>query len=212
MIEQVVGGRNIFQFNGPLQPPTWDGEDGLRAGQIAYDEDGIVVPGSPGPIWWDGIAWNRYSSSTDVPDLQAVTDEGATTDNDMTVSKVSGATSKVTVTSNAGAALAEISAGVEGPDAIASLLLQGNNIQISASTGQDIKIQNDSAQLLLTIFGSGIGIMFSNGIADLTGTGSPEGVITAPLGSTFRQSDGTAGAILWLKQSGAGNTGWAPLG
>jgi len=42
-----------------------------------------------------------------------------------------------------------------------------------------------------------------------TGTGSPEGLVTAPVGSVYTRSDGGVGTTLYIKQSGAGNTGWA---
>lgn len=42
----------------------------------------------------------------------------------------------------------------------------------------------------------------------LSGSGTPEGVVTAVVGSTFQRSDGGASTTLYVKQSGAGNTGW----
>ena len=45
----------------------------------------------------------------------------------------------------------------------------------------------------------------------LRGTGSPEGVVTAPVGALYERSDGTAGTSVYVKQSGAGNTGWASI-
>ena len=45
--------------------------------------------------------------------------------------------------------------------------------------------------------------------SDLSGTGSPEGVVTAPVGTEYVDTAGTCGAWRWLKVSGAGNTGWA---
>lgn len=45
----------------------------------------------------------------------------------------------------------------------------------------------------------------------LEGTGAPEGVVAAPPGSTFLQTDATTdvkGWIRWLKATGTGNTGW----
>jgi hypothetical protein len=47
-----------------------------------------------------------------------------------------------------------------------------------------------------------------DGPKDFYGTGSPEGVVTAPVGSTFRRTDGGAGTSFYVKESGAGNTGW----
>ena len=43
---------------------------------------------------------------------------------------------------------------------------------------------------------------------DLRGTGSPEGVLTAAIGTRYTDTLGTNGAILWIKASGTGNTGW----
>jgi hypothetical protein len=45
-----------------------------------------------------------------------------------------------------------------------------------------------------------------------TGTGSPEGAVTAPVGSIFSRSDGGANSALYRKESGAGNTGWTAMG
>jgi len=41
-----------------------------------------------------------------------------------------------------------------------------------------------------------------------TGTGSPEGAVTAPVGSLFTRLNGGAGSTLYVKESGTGNTGW----
>ncbi len=40
------------------------------------------------------------------------------------------------------------------------------------------------------------------------GTGSPQGVVTAPPGSDYRNLSGGAGTTLWVKQTGTGATGW----
>ena len=41
-----------------------------------------------------------------------------------------------------------------------------------------------------------------------SGVGTPEGQITAPVGSMFTRTDGGAGTTLYIKESGTGNTGW----
>lgn len=51
----------------------------------------------------------------------------------------------------------------------------------------------------------------SGSIIDSFGAGSPEGVKTANIGSTYRQSDGGSGTTLWIKESGTGNTGWVAV-
>lgn len=40
------------------------------------------------------------------------------------------------------------------------------------------------------------------------GSGSPEGVVAAPVGSTYSRTDGGAGTSFYVKESGTGNTGW----
>lgn len=40
------------------------------------------------------------------------------------------------------------------------------------------------------------------------GAGTPEGVVTAPVGSQWLRSDGGAVTTLYIKETGAGNTGW----
>lgn len=49
----------------------------------------------------------------------------------------------------------------------------------------------------------------SAGLDSITsGTGSPEGVVTAPVGDIYRRTDGAADSTLYVKESGSGNTGW----
>lgn len=46
------------------------------------------------------------------------------------------------------------------------------------------------------------------GNATIRGTGFPEGVVTAPIGTLYIDTTGKNGAFVWLKVAGAGNTGW----
>lgn len=41
-----------------------------------------------------------------------------------------------------------------------------------------------------------------------SGTGTPEGAVTAEVGSLFTRTDGGANTTLYVKESGSGNTGW----
>ncbi|WP_348624277.1 hypothetical protein ABFT51_07640 [Paenibacillus peoriae] len=41
-----------------------------------------------------------------------------------------------------------------------------------------------------------------------SGTGSPEGIVEAPVGSLYRRTDGGANTTLYVKESGTGSTGW----
>lgn len=55
------------------------------------------------------------------------------------------------------------------------------------------------------------GIALSNGLTTVlavTGANTPEGAVTAPVGSLFLRNNGGANTTLYVKESGAGNTGW----
>jgi hypothetical protein len=43
------------------------------------------------------------------------------------------------------------------------------------------------------------------------GTGTPEGAVTAPIGSVFLRTDGGNSTAVYVKESGSGNTGWRPI-
>lgn len=49
---------------------------------------------------------------------------------------------------------------------------------------------------------------FSPTRAWTSGTGSPEGVVTAAVGSRYTDTAATNGAVEWIKATGSGNTGW----
>lgn len=48
----------------------------------------------------------------------------------------------------------------------------------------------------------------ATGAKIFAGSGSPESVYTAPVGSLYLRTDGGAGTSIYIKESGTGNTGW----
>lgn len=48
-----------------------------------------------------------------------------------------------------------------------------------------------------------------NGITIFTGNGSPEGVVTANVGSLYLRLNGGSGSTLYVKESGTAKTGWS---
>lgn len=48
-------------------------------------------------------------------------------------------------------------------------------------------------------------------ISDFTGYGSPEGVLAAGIGATYRRIDGGVGTSYYVKSTGTGNTGWVAM-
>lgn len=67
----------------------------------------------------------------------------------------------------------------------------------------------DTTGALIITAGSYVRLGSSTGPLIRWGTGTPEGAVSAPVGSLFLRTDGGAGTTLYVKQSGTGNTGWA---
>jgi hypothetical protein len=61
---------------------------------------------------------------------------------------------------------------------------------------------------VISLNGSDKSIELWNGAKILSGAGSPEGVVTAFVGSIYTNNNGGASTTLWIKTSGNGNTGW----
>jgi len=59
---------------------------------------------------------------------------------------------------------------------------------------------------------NGISVLYLNGtVGWFRGSGSPEGAVTAGVGSYYTREDGASGTTLYTKTSGTGNTGWEAL-
>jgi hypothetical protein len=58
------------------------------------------------------------------------------------------------------------------------------------------------------ILGTAGKFQMADGMYVTSGTGTPEGVVTAGKGSLYLRSDGGAGTSMYIKESGTGNTGW----
>lgn len=52
------------------------------------------------------------------------------------------------------------------------------------------------------------GFSIAGGPTVKSGSGSPEGTVTAPIGSLWLRTDGGANTAIYAKESGTGNTGW----
>lgn len=83
----------------------------------------------------------------------------------------------------------------------------GGTLQVMNNAGS-VSVLNvtDTGNLQLPV--SGAYIEYQTGQRDLAGSGTPEGVVTAPVGSTYRRTNGGAGTSFYVKESGTGNTGW----
>lgn len=96
-----------------------------------------------------------------------------------------------------------------------------NNLEEFAKVvGRDVKVLNQKPEPRLVLTGNTLGIVGGNNVTlplpdnvghEIRGTGSPEGRITAEIGTTYVDVNATNGALKWIKESGNGNTGWRVL-
>ena len=92
--------------------------------------------------------------------------------------------------------------------------------EFAQAVGRDVKVLNQKPEPKLTLTGNTLGIVGGNNVTlplpenvghEIRGTGSPEGRITAEIGTTYVDVNVTNGALKWIKESGNGNTGWKVL-
>ena len=92
--------------------------------------------------------------------------------------------------------------------------------EFAQAVGRDVKVLNQKPEPQLTLTGNTLGITGGNRVTlplpenvghEIRGTGSPEGRITAEIGTTYVDINVTNGALKWIKESGNGNTGWRVL-
>jgi len=50
--------------------------------------------------------------------------------------------------------------------------------------------------------------IFAGNVKWMSGTGTPEGAVAAAIGSMYTDQGGAEGTVLYIKESGTGNTGW----
>ena len=87
----------------------------------------------------------------------------------------------------------------------------GSSVDPQTDTTLHIKPKDSSATAVVidgSITRKMICYNISKTICDFAGTGSPESVVTASVGSTFRRTDGGAGTSFYVKESGSGASGW----
>lgn len=98
-----------------------------------------------------------------------------------------------------------------------------NNLSVFAATtsAQLAGVLSDETGTGVSVFGTSPSfttqitapkVIWTGAVQDLTGSGTPEGAITAAIGSVYRRTDGGAATSLYVKESGAGNTGWVAYG
>jgi len=77
-----------------------------------------------------------------------------------------------------------------------------------ADTDVPIRISSKGASPVVFTNTAGLRLVSATGVRWLSGSGTPEGAVTAPVGSLYSRTDGGAGTSFYVKESGTGNTGW----
>ena len=99
-------------------------------------------------------------------------------------------------------------------------MTMSNFEEFAQAVGRDVKVLNQKPEPRLTLTGNTLGIVGGNNVTlplpdnvghEIRGIGSPEGRITAEIGTTYVDVNATNGALKWIKESGSGNTGWRVL-
>ena len=97
----------------------------------------------------------------------------------------------------------------------AAFFSSGDYLLPDATGGASLRSSNN-ADLQLHTGGTGrlrlVSDAESTGAMELIGRNTPQGAVTAPPGSTYRNLNGGVGSSFFVKQSGTGNTGWAAIG
>lgn len=85
----------------------------------------------------------------------------------------------------------------------------GSSLRILAGVAPTSPVNGDVWNTTADWFAylGGVTTVFTRGYK---GSGSPESIVTAPIGSIYQRSDGSTNTTFYIKQVGAGNTGWAP--
>lgn len=87
----------------------------------------------------------------------------------------------------------------------------GNGTTLSTAGARIVAFSADTpvthAQIVSGVDVAG-SYVFASGVKIMEGTGTPEGAVTAPVGSLYLRRDGGAGTSHYVKESGSGNTGW----
>ncbi|WP_247934771.1 hypothetical protein [Streptococcus mitis] len=96
-------------------------------------------------------------------------------------------------------------------------MAMSNFEEFAQVVGRDVKTLNQKPSPQLTLTGNTLGIVGGNNVTlplpdnvshEIRGIGSPEGRITAEVGTTYVDVNATNGALVWIKKQGNGSTGW----
>lgn len=104
-----------------------------------------------------------------------------------------------------------ITANTTVPSNLSLVVVKGGSFAISGGVTLTINGPFEGQGLALADIFTGAGAFVFGKALRIIGAGSPETVVTAPIGSEFLRNNGGADTTLYIKESGSGNTGWKAI-
>lgn len=204
------GGQNGLSFLGVHF------ENNLRAAhlgdQAATGGDAIATfrscyflgaPGSPDEVLLDGVIRTHFEDCTFAGSTTAAIKEAAGRANGYTVENCASSTAPL-ITLADGTTITKVS----------GIFTRQGRVRVDTSSSSAV----DSRSGLVNLRNTGtpepwIRLENANGPVDIyMSQGTPEGQLTAPVGSICLRRNGGADSTFYVKVTGAGNTGWAAFG
>ena len=155
------------------------------------------------------------AASSHTHTASAITDFSEAVDDRVNGLLVAGSNVTLTYNDTSNTMTIAASGDVVGPASSAN----NNLVAFNGTTGKLIKDGGVAASSLAPLASptftgtvTAPALTFTAGPTLSTGSGSPESIVTAPIGSLYTRTDGTPHATLYVKTSGTGNTGWSAIG
>lgn len=173
----------------------------IGAAETLYSTGTISATNGVATISCSGCAWRTGGGWSNRP----ITING----NSYTISTIDSATT-ATLTGNFNEATASgLTYTLSGTY---SNMLGPNRYVNTTGAFTDYSLQSTSSTIALTNPRGDVGTITRVSTGALFGTGSPNTVVTAPVGTIYHRIDGASGTAFYVKETGSGNTGWRPLG
>jgi hypothetical protein len=100
---------------------------------------------------------------------------------------------------------------IQATSDLAGVLIAADEAVLESSTNYTDTATNDLDGVLRTAMAITNAYVPSNTFRAFSGTGTPEGAVTAPVGSYYMRTDGAADSSAYVKTNGTGNTGWGAV-
>lgn len=186
-------------------------ETGAAASAQSASEDATSAANSASAAAASSLAAQDSASDAATSATVAATSEAnaASSAEDAAASATASAASRDTAASSATASAGSATTAKASSDAAALSETNAANSATNAANAANTAVSNHvAASDPHTQYARKTGPTDVAGARHTSGTGIPEGVVTAPVGARYIDTAATSGAVEWIKATGTGNTGW----